>query len=125
MGKRHPVLARLGDRSPDVNQISVHLLLICPCRSQYPLSASDGVARRRGSGGGDGGESRFIAASPRECHLPTYGTFRWDAAKEEEKEESSSFVPWSGSLAHANRAVASGERLARVLMELGQTHFTA
>lgn len=67
---------------------------------------------------------RFIAASPRECHLPTYGTFRWDTAKEE-KEESSSFVPWSGSLAHANRAVASGERLARVLMELGQTHFTA
>lgn len=42
-----------------------------------------------------------------------------------EEEESRSFVPWSGSLAHANRAAASGERLARVLMELGQTHFTA
>lgn len=71
------------------------------------------------------GESPFIAASPRECHLPTYGAFRWDGAKEEKKEESRSFVPQSGSLAHANRAVASGERLARVLMELGQTHFTA
>lgn len=71
------------------------------------------------------GESPFIAASPRECHLPTYGAFRWDGAKEEKKEESRSFVPQSGSLAHANRAAASGERLARVLMELGQTHFTA
>lgn len=42
-----------------------------------------------------------------------------------EEEERRSFVPWSGSLAHANRAAASGETLARVLMELGQTHFTA
>lgn len=42
-----------------------------------------------------------------------------------EEEERRSFVPRSGSLAHANRAAASGERLAQVLMELGQTHFVA
>lgn len=40
-----------------------------------------------------------------------------------EEEERRSFVPRCGSLAHANRAAASGERLAQVLMELGQTHF--
>lgn len=45
--------------------------------------------------------------------------------KEERWKERRSFVPPSGSLAHANKAAASGERLARVLMELGQTHFTA
>lgn len=43
-----PVLAHLGDSSPDVNQISAHLQLICPCHSQYPLSASDAVAQRGG-----------------------------------------------------------------------------
>lgn len=75
--------------------------------------------KKRGEGEKEG--ESLIAVSLRECHLPTYLAFQWDRVKEERR----SSVPWCGSLAHANRTAASGERLAQVLMELGQTHFTA
>lgn len=83
-----PVLARLSDSSPDVNQISTHLQLICPCHSQYPLSASDGVAQRegrdRGKEGereeGEGGRVTYCSLSPwmSSAHLsPHSGGTEW------------------------------------------------
>lgn len=70
------------------------------------------------------GESLYCSLSPwmSSAHLLCVPVGQREGGEEEERR---SFVPWSGSLAHANRAAASGESLARVLMELGQTHFTA
>lgn len=70
------------------------------------------------------GESLYCSLSPwmSSAHLLCVPVGQREGGEEEERR---SFVPWSGSLAHANRAAVSGESLARVLMELGQTHFTA
>lgn len=83
-----------------------------------------GMEEKKGGRGEDGGRVTYCSLSPwmSSAHLSHIPVGRSEGGEEE---ESRSFVPWCGSLAHANRAAASGERLAQVLMELGQTHFTA
>lgn len=57
----------VGDSSPDVNHISAHLQLICPCHLQYPpslwWSGKEGREGETEGRGGDGRESFYCSLS--------------------------------------------------------------
>lgn len=114
----------VGDSSPDVNHISAHLQLICPCHLQYPPSLWwSGKEGREGGRDGGGWWTRVILLQSFCVNVISPLIAHSGGTEPRRRKRGDPSLGAVASLSHANRTAASGERLAQVLIELGANSF--